>query len=184
VWGVAVRASSEVAVARLRAWKGSDDERPFSVLISGLARLEALAPELGGDARALASKWWPGPLTLIVRSSLALAPCVSNAAGATGFRCSSHPVAGELARLAERRGLGPLTATSLNRAGATPATTREAARRLASGPGAPALLDGEAGGEAPATIVDATDNVLRVVRAGAIPSNVLGIEASSSRGPE
>jgi tRNA A37 threonylcarbamoyladenosine synthetase subunit TsaC/SUA5/YrdC len=94
-------------------------------------------------------------------------------------------VAGELARLSERRGLGPLTATSLNKTGAAPAATREAALQLARGPSGPALLAGrDAGGEAPSTVVDATGDVLLLVREGAIPSSVLGIERSLDPGSE
>jgi L-threonylcarbamoyladenylate synthase len=180
IWGIAARADSARAVDALRAWKGDADERPFSVMVSGVARLDALGAELGARARALASQYWPGPLTLIVRCSLALAPGVAGAGRAIGFRCSPHPVAAALAEAAERSGLGPLTATSLNESGQPPGETRQQAERiLAERPGIELLMHGEAGGSDASTVVDASGPELAVVREGAIPSEELGIEAGT-----
>jgi len=159
------------------AGKDPAGHKPIAVLVSGLAELEALAVELSPRARALAERFWPGPLTLIVRASLALAPGVAGPGGAVGSRCSARPVAMELARAAGRAGLGPLTATSLNASGRPPANTRTAAAAvLAARGGIDAMTAGEAYGLAPSTVVDATTDAPRLVRAGAIPGDALGIE--------
>ena len=61
--------------------------------------------------------------------------------GAIGFRCSAHPAAAALARCVAREGVGPLTATSLNRSGEAPARTRsEAARHCDGGSDSPILV--------------------------------------------
>ncbi len=175
VWGLAARAESPRAFERMRRWKGREDDRPVSVLVAGPESFEGLGAELSAAARRLVREFWPGPLTLVVRCRRALVPGVAGADGALGLRCSSHPVAAELARAAQRRGLGPLTASSLNRTGDAPAQSRAAARLLCGQSHGATLLQlpGEAGGAAPSTVVDATGDELRVLREGAIPASTL-----------
>jgi tRNA A37 threonylcarbamoyladenosine synthetase subunit TsaC/SUA5/YrdC len=137
------------------------------VLVSEYAALARLGAAETPLAARLAAKFWPGPLTLIVRCERAFAPGIANADGAVGFRCSPHPVAQALARAA-----GVITATSFNRSGGPVCTTRAQAERCADE--AIALVAGEdAHGGAPSSVVDATGARLRVLREGAIPAHAL-----------
>ncbi|MEN8160946.1 MAG: Sua5/YciO/YrdC/YwlC family protein, partial [Myxococcota bacterium] len=95
-----------------------------------------------------------------------LAAGVAGASGAVGLRCSPHPVAAGLARLARRRGVGPLTATSLNRSGEPDCRTRADAERIA-GAEIPLVDGSDAGGEPPSSVVDATGEAV-VLREGAL----------------
>lgn len=167
VWGLAADARSAQAVAALRAWKGRDAEKPMSVLVRGYRELAALGAEATPLAQALAAKFWPGPLTLVLRCPNVFAPGIAAADGGVGFRCSPHPVARALAREA-----GAITATSLNRSGDAPCRTRAEAERCAGT--AIALVDGEdAHGAPPSSVVDLTSGTLRVLREGAIPARAL-----------
>jgi hypothetical protein len=114
-------------VERLRRWKGRAPENPLPILIEGSEALVRLGVELSPIPRRLAEAFWPGPLTLVLYCPEPFAPGVAREDGAVGFRCSSHPVAAALARRVARAGVGPLTATSLNRSGEAPA--RPARRR-------------------------------------------------------
>jgi L-threonylcarbamoyladenylate synthase len=182
VWGLAARAESPRAFERMRSWKERGGDRPVSVLVAGPESLEGLGAELGAAAHRLVRAYWPGPLTLVVRCRRELAAGVAGAGGALGLRCSSHPVAAELARAAQRRGLGLLTASSLNRSGEEPARNRSAARLLCSELGGTTLLQlpGEAGGAAPSTVVDATGREPRVLREGAIPAGAIAATAAAA----
>ncbi len=186
VWGLAADASSEAAVLRLRRWKGRDADAPVSVLIENVEAAEAQGASFPGSARRLADAFWPGPLTLIVPAERRFAAGVARADGAVGLRCSSHPLAGALARRLDREGAGPLTATSLNRSGEPAAANREAARvccglaqnasMLGRGDDEPRLLDidgAECGAEEPTTVIDATEEPPRVLRWGAIDRRAL-----------
>jgi L-threonylcarbamoyladenylate synthase len=176
-YGLGADARSPRAIAALQNWKGRDPEQPLSILVTGPEMCGALGCELGPAAEGLVAAFWPGPLTLVVRCRNAFAPGVLGAARTLGLRCSSHPLAHALAvRLAEE-GLGPVTATSLNRSGAPPARTRDEARAAcAGGSGAPWLLDLQ-GLEEPrggaSTVVDATGADVRVLRHGVISEAVL-----------
>ena len=172
VWGLAAAAESELGLERLRAWKERPDAAPVAILVDGVEDALALGCELGPAARRLASAHWPGPLTLVVPCRRRFAAGVARADGALGLRCSSHPLAAALSRRARREGIGPITATSLNRHGEPPARTREDALRVCESAQAPRLLaveGAEAGGDAASTVVDATGPQTVVLRWGAIP---------------
>jgi L-threonylcarbamoyladenylate synthase len=177
VWGLAALATDERSMAALRAWKGRGESHPVSVLVTGAAAVARLGYELGAAGEALARDHWPGPLTLVARPGpdpVPLAAGIAREDGAVGFRCSPHPAAAILARATEARGVGPVTATSLNRSGEPPARTRSEAQHLCRGEGAPLpwpAADTEAHGDAPSTVVDVTGPRSVVLREGAIASD-------------
>ena len=177
VWGLGADARSEQAIAQLRRWKQRADDQPLSVLVTGAAALPALGIEAARLARELANTFWPGPLTLVLPCRGHFATGVARSDGALGVRCSPHPVAGALARALEAAGVGPITATSLNRHGAAPARTRaEAALACRDDGEAPLLFVGDgldAGGGRPSTVVDLTGEKPIVLRWGALGRDFL-----------
>ena len=145
------------------------------MLVAGPESLGALGAELATPASRLIRDFWPGPLTLVVRCRCELAPGVAGSGGALGLRCSPHPVAAVLARAVERAGFGPLTATSLNESGREPARDRASAQRLCAGVARRnvVLLQGEAGGADPSTVVEVIGSEPRLLREGAISAQAL-----------
>lgn len=177
LWGLGADARSEAAVARLRSWKQRGHDQPLSVLVTGADALPALGIDAARLARELANAFWPGPLTLVLPCHEHFATGVARGDGALGVRCSPHPVAGALARALRAAGVGPITATSLNRHGDPPARTRaEAAMACAAGDDAPLLFLGDgldAGGGRPSTVVDLTGAKPIVLRWGALGRDLL-----------
>ena len=192
VWGLGADARSADALERLRAWKGRDAGQPVSVLVSGPGALDAPGLAAPAVARRLAEAFWPGPLTLVVPGEPGrFAPGVARADGAVGLRCPAHPTALALARAAEAAGVGPLTATSLNRSGESPAEDLASARALcAAGPGAsPVVVSAAAAAPlssgAPSTVVDLTGarGEPELIREGAISERALA-QALKDAAPE
>jgi L-threonylcarbamoyladenylate synthase len=177
-WGLGADARSDAALAALRLWKGRDADKPISLLVSGEADLARLGARLSPAARRLAQAFWPGPLTLVVRCEAPLASGVAGPKGAVGLRCSPHPVAAALAALALQRGVGPLTATSLNRSGEPACQTRAQAEACA-GSELPLVLGDDAGAAPASSVVDATGEEPVVLRRGAISETEI---AAASRG--
>jgi tRNA A37 threonylcarbamoyladenosine synthetase subunit TsaC/SUA5/YrdC len=106
---------------------------------------------------------------------------VNGADGSVGLRCSSHPVAAAIAGGALDRGLGPVTATSLNRSGEEPARSVSEALRVAASDPSVVVALGEAGGREASTVVDVTGATPRVLREGAIlASAVYEVRASET----
>jgi L-threonylcarbamoyladenylate synthase len=170
VWGLGADACSDVAVAALRRWKGRVQDAPISVLVDAPAALDALGCGPQPAAARLAGAFWPGPLTLVLRCARRFATGVARGDGAVGLRCSSHPLASAFASALARAGVGPVTATSLNRSGEPAARDAARARALCADASDPALLaDGsDAGGAAESTVVDLTGPRPAVLRWGAV----------------
>jgi L-threonylcarbamoyladenylate synthase len=164
VYGLGVDATSGAALARLRAAKGREAERGLSVLVAEVADLERFAPELPARARRLAERFWPGPLTLVVRAFDARLGAVATPRG-VGFRCSSHATAAALARAFGR----PIVSTSCNRSGAEPCRTASEVETVFGAELAVAVGD-DAGGAMPSTVVAiGADGGLELLREGAVP---------------
>jgi L-threonylcarbamoyladenylate synthase len=120
VYGLAARADSAVAVARIYAAKGRPDFNPLIVHVAGVEAAAELA-EFSPPARALAAAHWPGPLTLVLprRHEAALAPRVSAGLPSVALRVPAHPV---MRALLAACGV-PLAAPSANRSGFISPTT-------------------------------------------------------------
>jgi L-threonylcarbamoyladenylate synthase len=135
VYGLGADATSDAAVARLFAAKG----RPrFNPLIVHFADAADIAPHgvMDGRARALAEKFWPGPLTLVLARTpgTGISALVSAGLETIAVRVPAHPVARALIAAA---GV-PLAAPSANRSGdISPTTAAHVARSL---DGAPAMI--------------------------------------------
>jgi L-threonylcarbamoyladenylate synthase len=174
VWGLGADARSEAALAALRRWKGREADAPMALLVADVADLEPLGFDVSERVRRLAGAFWPGPLTLVLPCRGAFAAGVANPQGGVGVRCSSHPLAGAVARRCAQAGVGPITATSLNRSGGPPARTRAQAEALADGEGgAPRLVDvetAESGGDLATTVVDLVGEQPTVLRWGSLTS--------------
>jgi L-threonylcarbamoyladenylate synthase len=166
-WGLGVDARSADALERLFALKGREPGKPPPVLVDGERMLGDLVTRVPARARTLIARFWPGALTLVLPARPELpAPLVLD--GGIGVRHSPHPVATALVTAFG----GPLTATSANRSG-EPACQSPADVRAAFGDRVH-VLDGDAGGAAPSTVVRVTDDGgLTILRRGAIDPSLL-----------
>jgi L-threonylcarbamoyladenylate synthase len=114
VYGLGGDATSERAVAEIFAAKGRPRFNPLIVHICGLAEAEALAI-FDERARSLAARFWPGPLSLVLRrrSDSGLALLASAGLDTVAIRAPAHRVAQALLRATGR----PIAAPSANRSG-------------------------------------------------------------------
>ena len=171
VYGIAADAFSPQAVATLLAAKGRGRTMPPPVLIPRAATLDGLAADVNDDARALAEAFWPGPLTLILRSQPSLTWDLGETRGTVALRIPDDALARELLEAT-----GPLAVSSANRTGNPAAATAAEAEEQLGGSVEVYLEDGlrPVAGEALAsTIVDCTGEVPSVVRQGALPLDEL-----------
>ena len=163
VYGLGADATQSEAVERLLAEKGRRAGRGLSVLVADAAALETWGAPLPAAARALARRFWPGPLTLVVPAEATRMGAVATARG-VGFRCSSHPTAAALARAAAV----PVVSTSCNRSGSPACVTADEVARTFGVE--LAIAGGEkAGGLPPSTVVALDrDGRAELLRAGVI----------------
>jgi len=163
VYGVAAEAFDPVAVEALFKAKGRGRDRPPPVLVGTVRAAMALIDELGDSGKDLIDEFWPGPLTLICRSSPTLVWDIGDSKGTVAVRMPLNQVALDLLKQT-----GPLAVSSAKSAapGPMPATAAEAEAQL--GDSVAVYLDGGPCPGEPSTIVDLTGSVPRLLRAGVI----------------
>jgi L-threonylcarbamoyladenylate synthase len=98
VYGLGADASSAAAVARLYAAKGRPADHPVIVHFADAGSAFEWAREVPNAARLLAARFWPGPLTMILKRSDRAKDFVTGAQDSVGLRVPSHPVAQQLLR--------------------------------------------------------------------------------------
>jgi L-threonylcarbamoyladenylate synthase len=179
-FGCALRAQ---ALARLAELKSRGEQKPFLLLIPSVDSVRQLA--WTDAAHELASVFWPGAVTLLLRDPQAVFPGgVRSAEGAVAVRRSGHPLA---RRLVEALG-EPITSTSANAPGEPPATSGKDAFDAASRLGASEAMwivdAGPLPESEPSTIVDCTGPDPKVLRVGATPVRRLRCVIPHLKSPE
>ncbi|HSG77330.1 MAG TPA: L-threonylcarbamoyladenylate synthase [Burkholderiales bacterium] len=119
VYGLGADACSREAVARLYAAKRRPADHPVIVHFADAKQAFTWAREVPDGARKLAAKFWPGPLTLVLKRSKKAGDFVTGGQDTIGVRVPSHPVAQALLQAFG----GGIAAPSANRFGAVSATT-------------------------------------------------------------
>lgn len=113
VYGLGANALDSVAVNKIFQAKGRPQDNPLIVHISEGNDLFRYGVNVDEKARALAEAFWPGPLTLVVKSAACIAPEVTCGLDTVGIRCPENETAREMIR---RAGV-PIAAPSANRSG-------------------------------------------------------------------
>lgn len=173
VYGLGANARDPAAVARLYAAKGRPADHPVIVHIASDAVLAQWAGEIPAAARALATCFWPGPLTLVLPRAPGVPDAVTGGQDTVAVRCPAHPVALRLLRAAREAGIDGLVAPSANRFGRISPTTAAHVREEL-GDAVALVLDGgpcEVGIES--TIVDLTGGAPRVLRPGMVTAEAV-----------
>jgi L-threonylcarbamoyladenylate synthase len=167
VYGLGAHALDGAAVRRIYEAKGRPPLNPVIVHVSSIA----MARELAGDwpelAERLARRFWPGPLTLVVRKTARIPDEVTGGGATVGLRMPSHPVA---LAIIERAGI-PVAAPSANRSNqVSPTTAAHVERSL--GDRVDLIIDaGPTSVGIESTVVDVTGAEPRVLRPGMITAD-------------
>ena len=120
VYGLAARADSDSAVTAIYTAKGRPSFNPLIVHVAGTEQAETIA-RFDDRARALANKFWPGALTMVLplRPDAQIAAAVTAGLATIALRCPAHSV---MRAVLDQGGL-PLAAPSANRSGGVSPTT-------------------------------------------------------------
>jgi len=162
VYGVGALAFDGKAVESIYAAKDRPVEKAIPILIGDSDDLETVGMDIPDSAHRLASRFWPGPLTILVPKRADLPEAVS-ATSTVGVRVPDHDVARTILRAA-----GPMAVTSANISGKqSPVTAQEVYEQLAGR--IELIIDGgKTPGGVPSTLVDCTTPELKVLREGPI----------------
>jgi L-threonylcarbamoyladenylate synthase len=162
VYGLGADASNAAAVRRIFVAKGRPADHPLIVHIADMTGLKHWAADVPRGAWVLAEKYWPGPLTMILKRAAQVADVVTGGQDTIGLRVPAHPVA---QRLLKAFG-GGVAAPSANRFGHLSPTTAQHVREELDG-AVDMILDG---GACPvgieSTIVDLSGAQPAILRPG------------------
>ena len=123
VYGVGVDPFQPEAVRELYRIKGRPIDKPIPILVGSVADVERVAQNLPPAFARLATRFWPGELTLIVEAK-SLPPEITAGGDTVGVRMPDHPLA---LALLQRFG-GAIATTSANKSDEPPATSAEEVR--------------------------------------------------------
>ncbi len=162
VYGLGTLAFDGPTALKLYVAKERPPEKAIPILIADNADLDLVATDVPPIAYQLMARFWPGALTLVV-PKLPSVPMEVSASETVAVRIPDHDLVRALMRLT-----GPLAVTSANRStGPNPRTAQEVLAQLDGR--IDAILDGgPTPGGIPSTVLDCTQALPRILRAGAL----------------
>ena len=165
VYGLAGNGLDPAAVERIYEVKGRPAKKPLSLMVPGPEAIGLYCEDVPPAAYALAERFWPGPLTIVLKAKDIVPPVVLAGGDTVGLRC---PDSEKTLSLLKTCGL-PLAAPSANPSGAPSPKTAEAVLGYFAGrieaviDGGPCALGTES------TLAALTEKGLRILRQGALP---------------
>lgn len=169
VYGIGASLAHRHALTRIYDVKGRSPEKPLPVLVSRPEVIDTLTDAPDRELLELASHFWPGSLTVILKAGKALPPEVLAPDGTFGVRIPDHSIA---LTIAQHNG-GAIAVSSANRSGEPPACRAEEIRDSLGGE-IDVILDG---GIAPqklaSTVIRREGDTINIVRLGAISSETI-----------
>ena len=169
VYGLGADALNEDAVRRIFEAKGRPQDNPLIIHVPSADWLERYCHDVPESAYALAEKFWPGPLTMILPRRPIVPLRTTGGLETVGVRCPDHPLT---LQIIEQAGV-PIAAPSGNTSGRPSPTTAEHMAEDMMG-----KIDGIVDGGACAvgvesTIIDLTVTPPRLLRPGGLPLEML-----------
>ena len=165
VYGLAGNGLSPETVEEIYAVKDRPARKPLSLMVPDASWLERCGVEMPEAAYVLAEKFWPGPLTIVVKAAKHIPGVVLSGGDTVGLRCPDHPLTLALLRELDF----PLAAPSANPSGAPSPKTEEEVSAYFDGKIGAILRGGKCGIGKESTIIDLSETPYRILRQGALP---------------
>ncbi len=169
VYGLAANALDEKAVLDIFKVKRRPSFDPLIVHVASLEMLHSLATGLNDSAQELLYRFWPGPLTLILKKKNIVPDLVTSGHSTVAVRMPKHPMA---LKLIEKSGV-PIAAPSANPFGyVSPTRPSHVDKQL--GDQIPYILDGgKCAIGIESTILEVSDEEIKVLRLGGLSPDLL-----------
>lgn len=169
VYGLAADAFNVNAVKKIFDQKGRPADNPLIVHISKFNQLKQLAVEFPKDVEKLAERFWPGPLSIILKKKSRVPDIVTGGLDTVAIRMPDHPIT-----LSLLNKTGPLTAPSANKSG-RPSPTKPTHILEDFGPELPILDGGTSKLGLESTVLDMSRDQLTILRPGFITTDAISI---------
>lgn len=165
VYGLAGNGLDAAAVEAIYEVKGRPAKKPLSLMVAGPEAIGALCADVPQAAYALAERFWPGPLTIVLKARSHIPAAVLAGGDTVGLRCPDSEKTLALLQSVEF----PLAAPSANPSGAPSPKTAQAVISYFDGAIGAVIDGGECRFGTESTLAALTENGLVILRAGALP---------------
>ena len=167
VYGLAGNGLDEQAVRQIYEVKGRPEVKPLALMVHDAGEIENYCEDVPEAAKKLAERFWPGPLSIVLKAKCGLVPDIVRAGGDTvSLRCPDHPLTLEALRLAEI----PFAAPSANPSGQPSPKTAQEVCEYFEGQIEAVIDGGPCGLGRESTILDMSAVPYRILRQGALPA--------------
>lgn len=164
VYGLAGNGLDEEAVKQIYEVKGRPQVKPLSLMVPGAEAMEQYCEDVPQEARLLAERFWPGPLTIVLKAKDHIPSIVLAGGDTVGLRCPDHPMTLELLKKA---GV-PFAAPSANPSGEESPKTAQKVQDYFAGRIGGIIDGGECGIGLESTIISMAQKPYRILRQGAL----------------
>ena len=164
VYGLAGNGLDEEAVKQIYEVKGRPQVKPLSMMVPGAEAMDRYCEDVPQGARLLAERFWPGPLTIVLKAKDFIPSIVLAGGDTVGLRCPDHPMTLELLKKA---GV-PFAAPSANPSGEESPKTAQKVWDYFSGRIEGIINGGECGIGRESTIISMVQKPYRILRQGAL----------------
>ena len=164
VYGLAGNGLDEEAVKQIYEVKGRPQVKPLSLMVPGAEAMEQYCEDVPAGARLLAQRFWPGPLTIVLKAKDHIPSIVLAGGDTVGLRCPDHPMTLELLKKA---GV-PFAAPSANPSGEESPKTAQKVQDYFAGKIGGIIDGGECGIGLESTIISMAQKPYRILRQGAL----------------
>lgn len=167
IYGLAGDVFSKKAVKKIYDLKMRDYGLPIAIIVANMTMLRELVAFIPERAEVLMRRFWPGPLTILFEVKDSFPKSLVTNTKKVGVRISSHPITSALVNRCGR----PITTTSANRSGFPPSLHVRHVQKY-FGNRLPCIIDGgECEPSRGSTVVDVTDETMRIIRDGTISAD-------------
>jgi L-threonylcarbamoyladenylate synthase len=164
VYGLGAAVFDEAALAKIFVAKGRPQDNPLIAHISSLDQMGLLAAEVPESAQRFIDRFFPGPLTLVLKKAPAVPLAATAGLDTIGVRMPRHPVPQECLRACGT----PVAAPSANLSGRPSPTTYQAVAQDLLGRVDAILIGDQTEVGLESTVVDCTGEIPVILRAGAV----------------
>lgn len=164
VYGLGANALDENAVKKIYEAKGRPSDNPLIVHIYNKNEVYDLAEEISEKAKIVMNRFWPGPITIILKKKPIVPNTTSGGLDTVAIRMPSHKIAREVIKYA---GV-PIAAPSANISGRPSPTKAQHVYEEMNGRVDGIILGGDSNFGLESTVLDLTEDIPMILRPGSI----------------
>jgi len=165
VYGLAGNGLDAAAVEKIYEVKGRPAIKPLALMVYDSSAMELYCGDVPEQAKTLADKFWPGPLSIVLKSKNTVPEIVRAGGETVSLRCPDHPLT---LSLLKKTGL-PLAAPSANPSSLPSPKNAQKVMEYFDGEISAVIDGGECGIGTESTVIDMSHTPFEILRQGALP---------------